>query len=78
VHTSLLEAMQTGDDRLAEVLFAGRFAIEDAPLIRSLLDQGALMWPKVLPDWVRQRHRLASYLSWASFNQQVWSTPSDA
>ncbi|MFK7930489.1 MAG: tyrosine/phenylalanine carboxypeptidase domain-containing protein [Myxococcota bacterium] len=77
VHTSLLEAMQHGDDRLTEVLFAGRFAIEDAPLIRTLLDEGVLVWPSVLPDWVQQRHRLASYLSWASFNQQVWAAPPD-
>lgn len=71
VHTTLLEAMQHGDDRLAEVLFAGRFALEDAPLVRDLLDEGVLEWPTILPEWVRQRHRLATYLSWASFNQQL-------
>lgn len=52
-------------------LFAGRFALEDIPLIEPLFESGELLEPKYKPPWLENRSTLLGFLLSSSVLSQA-------
>ena len=71
VHSFLLAALRAHRQDLPQVLFAGRMTCGDALVLAPYLEDGTLEAPAVVPDWIANEDRLAAYLAWAAFGQEL-------
>ena len=56
---------------LAELLFCGKLALSDIPVLCELAEMGLLRAPKFLPRWAADRRFLVSYLAYSGFLGRV-------
>lgn len=56
----LRAAFDHGDLSLVQAFLAGKMAVEDAPLVRELIDQGLASGPTFVPAWYRELDSVAA------------------
>lgn len=71
VYNFLRVAIAANRPQIAELLVAGRFALEDVPALVWLSSEGLLVRPPYLPLWVKRRDDLLTHFAFTSFLEEV-------
>jgi uncharacterized protein (TIGR02421 family) len=67
VFTFLRAAIRLGRFREIDMLFAGKIALEDIPVLRRLQRKRLVVKPRYLPPWARNKDWLACHMALSSF-----------
>ncbi len=67
VHSFLRKALETRNLHHLTDLFAGRMALRDVVSLEPFFRSGFIQLPRYEPEWVTQRSRLASFLTYSDF-----------
>ena len=60
-------ALTKGQSQLVRLLFAGKLAVDDAPLFDRLAREGVLAEPIYLPAWAKDLSFLTAFMSYTAF-----------
>ena len=71
VHTFFREALREGRLRQCRRLFAGKMTLDDVRAFDPLFDDGVLVSPRWLPDWVARANGLAGMLAFSLFANRI-------
>ncbi|MCA0392748.1 MAG: flavohemoglobin expression-modulating QEGLA motif protein [Proteobacteria bacterium] len=71
VHTFFREALREGRLRQCRRLFAGKMTLDDVRAFDPLFDDGVLVAPRWLPDWVARANGLAGMLAFSLFANRI-------
>lgn len=71
VHTFFRWALKHRKLRLCRLLFAGKMTLADVQNFAPLFDDGTLLEPRWLPDWVRRANGLAGVLAFSLFANRI-------
>ena len=74
VHNFLRTIVSHGRADVIPLLFCGKLDIEYVPVLSQLTEMGLCKAPRYLPEWVRDRRFLLSYLAYSSFLNSVEMT----
>ncbi len=70
-HLFLLKSIEENKFFFAEHLFTGRLTLGDIVRLEPLIENGWLSPPRYLPPWLRNRQKLAAFLTYSSFLNQI-------
>jgi uncharacterized protein (TIGR02421 family) len=71
VHDFLRSLVAAGRADILQLLFCGKVALADIPVLCELAEMGLLKAPKFLPPWASDRRFLVSYLAYSGFLDRV-------
>ncbi len=71
VHDFLRSLIAAGRADVLQLLFCGKLALADVPVLCELAEMGLLKAPKFLPPWASDRRFLVSYLAYSGFLGRV-------
>lgn len=71
VHDFLRSLVAAGRADVLQLLFCGKLALADIPVLCSLAELGLLRAPRYLPAWAADRRFLVSYLAYSGFLDRV-------
>jgi len=71
VHRFLRDAARAGQAADPGFLMAGRMRFDDVERLRPWFESGAIVAPRYLPDWIRHRSRLVTFLMYSSFAAEL-------
>jgi uncharacterized protein (TIGR02421 family) len=71
VSNFLRAALSRGRADFVRMLFCGKVALEDVPLLVALERQGWIEGPRYLPSWARDLRFLTAYMSFSAFLQET-------
>jgi uncharacterized protein (TIGR02421 family) len=71
VHDFLRSLIAAGRADVLQLLFCGKLALADVPVLCELAEMGLLKAPKFLPPWASDRRFLVSYLAYSGFLGKV-------
>jgi uncharacterized protein (TIGR02421 family) len=71
VSNFLRAALSRGRADFVRMLFCGKVALEDVPLLVVLERQGWIVGPRYLPAWARDLRFLTAYMSFSAFLQET-------
>ena len=71
VHDFLRSLIAAGRADVLQLLFCGKLALADVPVLCELAEIGLLKAPKFLPPWAADRRFLVSYLAYSGFLGRV-------
>lgn len=71
VHDFLRSVVAAGRADVLQLLFCGKLALADMPVLCQLAEMGLLKAPKFLPPWAADRRFLVSYLAYSGFLGRV-------
>ena len=71
VHTFFRHALRDGRLRQCRRLFAGKMTLDDVRAFDPLFDDGVLVSPRWLPDWVARANGLAGMLAFSLFANRI-------
>ncbi|RFF28797.1 DUF1704 domain-containing protein [Wenzhouxiangella sp. 15181] len=71
VHDFLRSLVAAGRVDILQLLFCGKLALADIPVLCELAEMGLLKAPKFLPRWASDRRFLVSYLAYSGFLGRV-------
>lgn len=71
VHDFLRSLVAAGRADILQLLFCGKIALADIPMLCELANMGLLKAPKFLPPWAADRRFLVSYLAYSGFLGRV-------
>ncbi|MCW5580563.1 MAG: flavohemoglobin expression-modulating QEGLA motif protein [Luteimonas sp.] len=71
VHTFFRHALREGRLRQCRRLFAGKMTLDDVQAFEPLFDDGVLLPPRWLPDWVARANGLAGLLAFSLFANRI-------
>lgn len=71
VHTFLRKAIEVRKIDYPKFLFIGRIGLGDIMSFEDLIHSGFVAKPMYLPRWVRNRDRLAAYLTYSVFSSRL-------
>lgn len=71
VHDFLRSVVAAGRADVLKLLFCGKLALADMPVLCELAEMGLLKAPKFLPPWAADRRFLVSYLAYSGFLGRV-------
>ena len=67
VHNFIRAVVSRGRNDVLELLFSGKMELDDMPLMIKLKEEGMLVPPRYLPDWVLDKDYLVSYFALSIF-----------
>lgn len=70
-HLFLLKSIETNKFFFAEHLFMGRLTLGDIVRLEPFIEKQWLLPPRYLPPWLRNRQKLAAFLTYSSFINQI-------
>jgi hypothetical protein len=71
VHTFFRWAMSHGKLLLCRRLFAGKMTLGDVQRLEPLFDQGVLVPPRWMPQWIKRANGLAGMLAFSLFANRI-------
>lgn len=71
VHDFLRSVVAAGRADVLQLLFCGKLALADMPVLCQLAEMGLLKAPKFLPRWAADRRFLVAYLAYSGFLGRV-------
>ena len=71
VHTFFRWALRQRKLRLCRLLFAGKMTLADVQRFEPLFDDGVLLPPRWLPEWVQRANGLAGMLAFSLFANRI-------
>ncbi|WP_376689826.1 flavohemoglobin expression-modulating QEGLA motif protein [Wenzhouxiangella sp. EGI_FJ10409] len=71
VHDFLRSVVAAGRADVLQLLFCGKLALADMPVLCELAEMGLLKAPKFLPRWAADRRFLVAYLAYSGFLGRV-------
>ncbi len=70
-HLFLLKSIEENKFFFAEHLFTGRLTLGDIVRLEPFIENHWLSPPRYLPPWIRNRQKLAAFLTYSSFVNQI-------
>ncbi len=67
VHSFMRIVVKTGKLDYLDLLFCGKLDIVDLPVMKELVQLGLVEKPRFLPDWMKDKRYLLTYLSYSAF-----------